>query len=527
MRRWWVGCLVLGACAAEPTSLVVQLKTDFVPGVEFAATEVHVGEREVRGPALRGDPYLDGVRIAEIEASGEEVLVRLLDPEGGELTSRTVRREASPNAIQAITVLVSRSCLDVTCPGGESCFAGTCIAASCIDGTQSSCAEPECGADADCEAPAGCGVSICSDGACLGAPEATCATGFVCAPGLGCLADPDDPPLPLSEAESDLRRTDNTQPRANGFDPASFELSLRDEANNPVRNTAFEVVLSEESASGPSEAPRTGELGRGGFEVRSSAATVDTEVRIVREDVVTRIGPVTTMFGPVAYRSYSFDEGSGTSALDRSGGGRDGSFEGAVSYSDSGRFGAAIALDGATAVDLGYELSGRFAEVQAGQPFSVEAFAFQEMRNDSAQVVYQMGGCGNGVAIGFSPEGRALLHVRIQPGGDPGDLVSLATSEPLPLAQWVHLAGVVDDDSVRFYVDGVEVDSFEGSYRWATGNAGHYIGRAGLLESSLEDDCSGGADHFIGRIDEVQLHAFALAPAQVAADAGRALFDAR
>ena len=196
LRLAWL--LALVGCSPTPPSIVVSVKSDFLPGVEvIAARTVLRSPAETRERVLfRDDSVTSGVQVAEISVPGPgeyELEVSLLGPDGDVVADRRVvltLRETT-----AATVLFTRSCGGVVCPdpGGDpaltECVAGRCATAGCTVEDPAACPEAECAADPDCGAVDECATGLCVDGACLLVPRVgACPSGTFCHPERGCLA---------------------------------------------------------------------------------------------------------------------------------------------------------------------------------------------------------------------------------------------------------------------------------------------------------------------------------------------------
>jgi hypothetical protein len=121
--------LVLGisACSDDGAIVVLDLRTDIVPNVEFAAVETILSEpRDVQQvAALVGQDFLRGERIAELRnvPLGERVIdVSLLARDGSAVAERQVRVDVEGDL--GLTVLITRDCVGTTCGGGNRCVAG-------------------------------------------------------------------------------------------------------------------------------------------------------------------------------------------------------------------------------------------------------------------------------------------------------------------------------------------------------------------------------------------------------------------
>lgn len=190
--------VALTSCDDGPTLLIVDLRTDLVPGVELDAvrTEVLSGDaagRRVDHAVDAEADYLDGVRVAELtdlepgELTVEVVLLR----DGAAVVSRPVR--VTLERTMAVTVVVTRDCRGVECPApdgdpvAEACVGGTCADPRCTEEQPDACVG-ECAGDADCPAPAAaCASARCVGGACLAVPDdASCGADEYCEAETGC-----------------------------------------------------------------------------------------------------------------------------------------------------------------------------------------------------------------------------------------------------------------------------------------------------------------------------------------------------
>ncbi len=205
-RRWgWlpIGWALLAGSCTESTALVIDLKTDFVPGVEF--TGVRAGVRDGASDtmlATAGLDYLTGQRVAELAglAAGDvTVFVELLDFRGAIVAERAALVRFQGN--DAVVIVISRDCRGVTCPGASddpalaACLGGRCVDPRCLEAgaDPARCGLAECATDGECAPAAACASGRCVSGVCLfDGDDARCDAGLYCNPDLGCVPLPGD-----------------------------------------------------------------------------------------------------------------------------------------------------------------------------------------------------------------------------------------------------------------------------------------------------------------------------------------------
>ncbi|MCA9661024.1 MAG: hypothetical protein KC486_21965, partial [Myxococcales bacterium] len=154
--------------------MVVEMRTDFVLGVEATSGTLFVDDVEVAAPRFGvEDDGRAGVRIAELGdvlPGSHTFRLELAGPAGRMLAEQHLRVDVR-NGI-AVTLLVQRRCSGVECTvaGMTACYAGECVDDRCSPETPEHCPTPECETDADCGVH--CGTSACVDGACFLDPTA-------------------------------------------------------------------------------------------------------------------------------------------------------------------------------------------------------------------------------------------------------------------------------------------------------------------------------------------------------------------
>lgn len=193
----------------EGASLVVDVRTDLSPGLEFVRVRTEYST-EPFGPSatvvtstdLLADDDADfvnrGSRVAELSSlrpGTAYVRVSLLDERGRSVVDRVTSVEVQRRV--AIVVVISRACRNVICPGPSdgpdqtTCLAGRCVPPGCTLDHPELCGTPSCESDADCLPDDPCAVGICSDRECFYVGlDARCPPEQWCNPDLGCVSRP-------------------------------------------------------------------------------------------------------------------------------------------------------------------------------------------------------------------------------------------------------------------------------------------------------------------------------------------------
>jgi hypothetical protein len=180
--------LLLASCSTG-SRLIVDLRTDFVPGVEFDRVDLTVTtfdgaviDRASR-PVGQGDDARGGMRIAEADV-GDRPGVRLQTTlwRGDQLVIEQFTAASLRGGMLAVTVLVTRDCASLACD--SACLGGRCLAEECT-ASGADCA-PDCQEDRECAAAAACAAPACVEGRCFAFATDACAEGEYCNPDRGC-----------------------------------------------------------------------------------------------------------------------------------------------------------------------------------------------------------------------------------------------------------------------------------------------------------------------------------------------------
>ncbi len=203
MRRALV--LVLGACTVgmsatwaacgseqaqlTPSSVRVDILTDYAPGLEFDEVVVALEEQRISVVAQPGQAWVPAISVGSLSlAPGAHTLAASLRNHGADVVARPVDVEVT--GATAVEVALTRSCADVACSAPAACHAGTCVDAKCSNLAPSACGEAECSARTDCPPSSGCLVAQCRSSVCLAiVDDLRCADDEHCDPTSGCVPD--------------------------------------------------------------------------------------------------------------------------------------------------------------------------------------------------------------------------------------------------------------------------------------------------------------------------------------------------
>jgi hypothetical protein len=263
---------VAAGCASGDggIALSVDLRTDLTPGAEFdvvVTTLDGAGSASLpvtadrRGGAarrvaefrdLRPGPRLLGV---ELRRAGRAVLTRRV----------AVRLDASA----VVTVVMTRSCAAIACPGAgdapdaTECEAGRCVAPGCGAPGEPACGGPVCRADAECPAAVDCVRARCIDGACYAlADSEACAPTEECDAVRGCVpraALPDAGPPDAGPPDASLPDASGPDvgppPPVDAFVPPAPEVVFSATLDGPPTSSFFadQTIFGRIFHTGPTE----------------------------------------------------------------------------------------------------------------------------------------------------------------------------------------------------------------------------------------------------------------------------------
>lgn len=189
--------LLLFACGGDSDSFLrVSVRTDFVPGVEFSEISIETEGLIRRYAPNVGDDFVRGISVADFdETLPQEALLTatLLGPNGERVLRRSVAVTISGPA--SATIVLTRSCLNVACPGAGAadatqCDNGVCVTPECSPETPEACGESVCQSAEECpQITESCGEVLCTAGECLFSPiQDICGAREACVPGRGCVS---------------------------------------------------------------------------------------------------------------------------------------------------------------------------------------------------------------------------------------------------------------------------------------------------------------------------------------------------
>ncbi|MFK7987134.1 MAG: hypothetical protein AB8I08_14005 [Sandaracinaceae bacterium] len=182
----------MGGCESAGSVLLINVRTDVVPVLEFRSVSVWVdGEVVATSVVDPADDYVRGTRVAELTgvapSSVREVRVSLLDAAGQVVLAQSALVENIDDT--AVTLVLQRSCRGVLCPpasdpNATQCRDGRCESPEC-EADNPDCT-PRCERDADCDALSFCAAPRCVEGACFYEDRRLCGAGAACVPETGC-----------------------------------------------------------------------------------------------------------------------------------------------------------------------------------------------------------------------------------------------------------------------------------------------------------------------------------------------------
>ena len=198
-----VGAVVLGVGCEAQRELAVGLQTDFVPGIEFDDVRVELdGVEAARRVVDVDDSFARPTTLLErtgVAPGRRRIRVTLL-LDDADVVTRTIEIPFRDRYLA--TVVITRSCREVSCPGPgdsadeSSCAGGVCVRPDCGTEGAPACPDPQCSPTEPCASSSTeCVSPVCVEGLCLELPRVgACSADELCVPGAGCVLRPTETP---------------------------------------------------------------------------------------------------------------------------------------------------------------------------------------------------------------------------------------------------------------------------------------------------------------------------------------------
>ena len=208
------------------------------------------------------------------------------------------------------------------------------------------------------------------------------------------------------------------------------------------------------------------------------------------------VASVTTPSAPSGLvAAYGFNEGTGTTVMDASGNGNNGTISGAT-WTTSGKYGNALGFNGTSALVT----INNATMLQLSTAMTLEAWVnLSTVSSAWRDVIYKAND-------NYYLEGTSMTSGRPAMGGKFASSPLYATTA-LAVNTWMHLAATYDGTTTRLYVNGTQVSSQAQTGAMAASTNPLQIGGDSLY-----------GQFFQGTIDEVRIYNVALTAAQIQAD---------
>ncbi|WP_251153614.1 TasA family protein [Cellulosimicrobium sp. Marseille-Q4280] len=213
-----------------------------------------------------------------------------------------------------------------------------------------------------------------------------------------------------------------------------------------------------------------------------------------------QVSPGTPVALPDPRGAWDLEEGRGMVVADSSGRGLDATVTGTIDWI-AGVDGGAVRFDGHTS-SAGVPHT---PELDVRDAVSVAAWVRPELIRTQNIVKKSENGLADGYELSISSSGKPFFRINQWTNGDTYR-VNGPDVLPVDAQTWVHLAGTYDGQTMRLFIDGVEVASVDGPT---------HVG-ANVLPLTIASAPSG-EYRFQGGVDQVRVYASALSPEQVAA----------
>ena len=204
---------------------------------------------------------------------------------------------------------------------------------------------------------------------------------------------------------------------------------------------------------------------------------------------------------PKIVARWSFDEGSGTTAADISGNGKDGLLKDGAEFFNEGVFGTALQINGTGHVLV--PAGGSFNDIT--KKISIEAWVNLASLNPRNIVLSQWDGGQNQRAyvLAISTDGTVMFM--LSPSGQGGGNLELYSTTAIDTNKWSHIAVTSDGDSVRIYINGKE------DIKEAAPSGGIHVPTTDLFIGDWGwNGAADGSEQYNGLMDELAIYNYAL-----------------
>jgi fibronectin type 3 domain-containing protein len=240
------------------------------------------------------------------------------------------------------------------------------------------------------------------------------------------------------------------------------------------------------------------------FSDTSLSPNTSYSYQVAAQDSAGNLGPYTNIAtattlatNPNLVAAYGFEEGFGTTTVDLTGHGNNGTISNAT-WTTSGKYGNALVFNGSTALVTIADS----ASLHLSTGMTLEAWVNPTAVNALWRDVMYKGNDAYYLEATSTNVGAPAAGGTV--GGNDGVAYG---STALPINTWTHLAATYDGTTVRLYVNGTQVGSLAQSGTIAISG----------IPVTIGGDATYG-QYFQGMIDEVRIYNTALSPAQIQSD---------
>jgi glucose/arabinose dehydrogenase/PKD repeat protein len=237
----------------------------------------------------------------------------------------------------------------------------------------------------------------------------------------------------------------------------------------------------------------------------NAAAGTSYSYRVRAVDAVPNLGPYSNTAtastpngsGPTPVAAFAFDEGSGSSVADASGGGNNGSLTG-TTWATNGKYGKALNFNGSSSrVTIADAPSLHLANAM-----TLEAWVYPTVVNSGWRDILYKGNDNYYLSATTTSSSRPAGGGII--GGSYSEVFGTAA---LPANSWAHLAVTYDGAALRLYVNGTQVSTTAKTGGIATSTNPLTIGSDPIY-----------GQYFQGMIDDIRVYDSALTGSQIQTD---------